>query len=763
MRNWVKKNQKIAAVMLTVTIVFAWEFLGIITIQSITNNSSEFNVIAMAAGLAGLDWNSTILDSHYYGFTSSLIFSLVFIIKPIVSNPGSLLHSLLFINIIINCICVLLLFLIIEQVYKECELHLDYLLISLMAAALSLLLSCQVLSKTVTNENFLVLCFYCAVYLLLKICHFESTPKKIAGILLLSATCILAYATNGRGIILIGIVFAVFIYFIISKKMPFSSICIYLIMLGGLYVFFKYGKNWIVNTFYHPLLSVETPLKNDDINGIVDRGLQLLNITGIKMYLKLLIGWGEYFIISTYGLGIVSIVAAIKVFGRKFLKKEEVTESIFLISCITILFLAAITILGICFYHDSFYAMLYDSTSPLADSRVDKLIYGRYISTIKPIIIAQGLIYLIYEKNIKLKECIFYVLSYLVLALLFLHYIGRIMTGKKCAIVDIPEFAIFFQKFEGNYKFGRVDGNAFGFTICLSLLLFIVFLLLAWGKQKRKYCLVVGVLVSNMIMGFLYSTNLFEPRSEYYTSLVKQNCVEMIKETYPENGTLIVSDTNSYLYQFSLPYYKVIELWDLETVSLSEYERVLFLDCLEEDILYYISCLPQDMEVVLYGNDSLATYTLLLDGYEKIFEENNIVALQKRTYADEPIAVTVPAEKYYGDYELSDTGSWISDGTNKIICYGPYMKVPEGKYTIKIDLEHISGNNDIAGYVIIRNDFADLMLLEINNADSTQGTQTMKIDILLPEGADSLECCVYPNEGHVLSVKPPTIIRNGWK
>ncbi len=762
MRHWVKKNQRITAIILTITLVFSWEFLGSITIQSITNNSSEFNVIAMAAGLAGLDWNSTILDSHYYGFTSSLIFSLIFFIKPIVSSPGILLHSLLFINIIINCLCVLLLFLIIEQIYKECEINLNYLLISLMTAALSLLLSCQVLSKTVTNENFLVLCFYSAVYLLLQICRLKSTPKRIAGIILLSAASILAYATNGRGIILIGIVFTVFIYFVISKKMPFYSICIYLFMLGGLYVLYKYGKNRMVDIFYTPMPSVDVPLKNDDINGIVDRGLQLLNFTGIKMYVKLLIGWGEYFIISTYGLGMVSIVAALKVFDRKFLKKEKVPESIFLISCITILFLTAITILGICFYHDSFYAMLYDNTSPLADSRVDKLIYGRYISTIKPIIIAQGLIYLIYEKNIKLKEYIFYVISYLVLALLFLHYIGRIMTGKKCAIVDIPEFALFFQKFENNYKFGRADGNAFGIVICLCLLLFIVFLLLSWGKHRKKYCLVVGILASNMIMGFLYSTNLFEPRSEYYTSLVKQNCVEMIKENYPENGTLIVSDANSYLYQFSMPYYKVVELWELETVNLTEYERVLFLDCLEEDILYYISCLPQDMEVVLYGNNTLATYTLLLEGYEKIFEENNIVALQKRTYNGEAIAITVPAEKYYGNYKISDTGSWISDGTNKVICYGPYMKVPEGKYTIKIDLEQISGNNDIAGYVIIRNDFADLMMLEINNANSIQGTQTMVIDILLPEGADSLECCVYPNEGHVLSVQPPTIIRNGW-
>ena len=177
-------------------------------------------------------------------------------------------------------------------------------------------------------------------------------------------------------------------------------------MLGGLYVLYKYGKNRMVDIFYTPMPSVDVPLKNDDINGIVDRGLQLLNFTGIKMYVKLLIGWGEYFIISTYGLGMVSIVAALKVFDRKFLKKEKVPESIFLISCITILFLTAITILGICFYHDSFYAMLYDNTSPLADSRVDKLIYGRYISTIKPIIIAQGLIYLIYEKNIKLKEYI---------------------------------------------------------------------------------------------------------------------------------------------------------------------------------------------------------------------------------------------------------------------------------------------------------------------------------------------------------------------
>jgi hypothetical protein len=762
MKIWINKHQRKTAVILTMTLVFFWEFLGCISVQSITNNSSEFNVIAMAAGMAGLDWKSTILGSHYYGFTSSLIFSVIFFIKPIVSNAGILLHSLLFINIFINSFCALLLFLIIEQIYIDCEFKLDYMLISLMTAALSLFLSGQVLSKTVTNENFLVLCFYSAVYFLLRIYHIKATYKKVACTILLSAVSILAYATNGRGIILIGIVFVILVYFFISKKMPFHTICVYLLTLGGLYILFKYGKNIIINTFYNPLASVDTPLKNDDINGILDRGLQLLNFTGIQMYIKLLIGWGEYFVISTYGLGIVSIVASMKAIYRKFIKKEQVPESLFLLSAITVLFLTAITILGICFYHDSFYAMLYDNTDPLADSRVDKLIYGRYISTIKPIIIAEGLIYLIYENNKNLKEYVFYVVSYLTLSLLFVHYIVRIMIGKKCAIVDIPEFALFFEKFETNYKYGRVDGTAFGIVICLILLLFIGILLLAWEKHRTKYWLIVVILASNMIMGFLFNKKLFEPRSKYYTSLVKQDYVDMIKSTYPESGTLIISDANSYLYQFLLPYYKIIELGDFEAIDPGEYDRVIFLDCSEKEILYYINSLPQDMDIALYGDKNLATYTLLLNGYEKIFEENNTIALKRRTYTGETITVTIPAEYYYGNYSISDTGSWISDGTNRIICYGPYLEVPNGKYTIKINLKHISGDGDAAGYVVIRNNYEeDLYVLDINSADFFEEMQTMTIEILLPEGADLLECCIYPNEGHVLSVQPPTIIRNG--
>lgn len=78
MKIWIEKHQRKTAVILTMTLVFFWEFLGCISVQSITNNSSEFNVIAMAAGMAGLDWKSTILESHYYGFTSSLIFSVIF-------------------------------------------------------------------------------------------------------------------------------------------------------------------------------------------------------------------------------------------------------------------------------------------------------------------------------------------------------------------------------------------------------------------------------------------------------------------------------------------------------------------------------------------------------------------------------------------------------------------------------------------------------------------------------------------------------------
>ena len=87
-------------------------------------------------------------------------------IKPIASNSMILLHSLLLINVFINSICAGVLFLIVRNIIKEHAWEINYPMITLITIICSLIISNQVLTKNVTNENIYMLCYYIAIYII---------------------------------------------------------------------------------------------------------------------------------------------------------------------------------------------------------------------------------------------------------------------------------------------------------------------------------------------------------------------------------------------------------------------------------------------------------------------------------------------------------------------------------------------------------------------------------------------------------------------
>lgn len=554
--------------------IFLFELIGTLNIVSIMNNSSEYNVIAMAAGFAGYDWESTILKSHYYGYTASILFALVFFIKPLVDNSYLLLHSLLLINVLLNVACAYILY---EIVFKMLYINTKkkyYVQTSFITIAISLFLSSQVLTKSVTNENLFVLCCYITVYILMF--GNESTDRKSLCInsIVLAVCNVVGYATNGRGIIWICITILTFIvfYFLKCEKIGYASV--YLVCLIGFFLLSVLMKNQIEDMFYFVESGTITEMKNNDVQGIIERAFKLINVTGVKLYIKLVIGWGTYFIVSTYGIGIVAIVAAIQNVYKKVKKKEEISNCIFAISLITIFFMLGMTVLGICFYYDSFFAMNYDGESSLANGRVDKLIYGRYISTIKGPIIALGIYELFFNiktKKEKIQMYLLYTLIYGGFAAAFLIWIQKRMVGKRYAAVDIPEFALFFGELEKNYKFGIVEEGAllkiiiiFGFVLC-------VVLLLNWFE--RNEFIVLFVIILNVFFGVEYNEKMMIPRSEYYQSEVQMEYISYIKNEESENA-LVVTDSNAYLYQFYLPDAKVVSSQQALLLELEDYAKV---------------------------------------------------------------------------------------------------------------------------------------------------------------------------------------------
>ena len=571
-----KKNNYMPLFLIgSMVITFIVEAIGTYKISSITNNSSEYNVIAMAADLAGYDWKSTILKSHYYGYTASIIFSLLLRIKVVASNPNLLLHVLLLVNITINALCTMFLFLIILIIFKANYWKINYAYISLIAITCSLLISNQVLAKTVTNENMFVLCYYVAIYCILSGIGKDNRKTKILNSIILSLINVIAYATNGRGIILIIITFLMFVIVKIYNTKPFANFGIFILSFVLFFSVSIFTKKYFVDTYFTLPADTSASLKNSDISGIINRAISLLNFKGIKLYFKLIVGWGTYFIVSTYGWGLVAIMSACKKIMRRIKKHDDVADAEFLLSAIILLFLIGISILGIAFYHDSFYAMSYDSSDPLANGRVDKLIYGRYISSIKSIILATEFIDMTLSKN-NIKYYFFSLIGIIFFEIMFYHEIIPLMIMKRYAAVDIPEFALFFSAFDADYKFGSINSVS-PFKLIFTLILCIYVAMLFLLKHQKKLFIILLILFLNISMGIGFTTKLVIPRTAYYKSQIDASYIEYINSEYGDNN-LIIANSNTYLYQFFLPTNKVITLNTLNEENTTKYNNIILIN-----------------------------------------------------------------------------------------------------------------------------------------------------------------------------------------
>lgn len=602
---------------ITLLSVFLFELFGTFNISSITNNSSEYNVIAMAADLAGYDWKATILKTHYYGYTSSLIFSLVFFVKAIASRPILMLHILLLLNIIINVSCVGILFFITLNIVNMYQSKTNYILVSLITIACSLFISNQVLTKNVTNENLFVLCYYVSIYIIMFGNRRQTFRNQVFNSLLLALICVLAYATNGRGIILIGIAILMYIVYKILHLKPFGNVWVFIGSFFLLFILSQVVKGYFIDYYFHVAEDVTTELKNANVGGIVDRAFQLLNFKGLRLYIKLIVGWGVYFIVSTYGWGIIAIASAVQCVWDKISKKRSISDAELSLAIIILLFLVGMSMLGICFYHDSFYAMSYDNTNALADGRVDKLIYGRYISTIKSIIIAFGLVNLIYRYNNEKKFIKITLIIICVFEILFYFEIVPLMIGKRYAAVDIPEFALFFGNFEENYKFGVIKDIG-SFKLIFTFTWAFCLLTLYFYRHKNVKYLIVTILLLNMAIGMEFTVELANPRTQYYQELIRQDLVEYIKQNYGDN-VLVVADKNAYLYQFFLPTFKVVPSEYMEEELLEQYDYILLVEYNEAILNKLNSYAIINPNIIIISSEKIEGELFSLKNITKIF------------------------------------------------------------------------------------------------------------------------------------------------
>lgn len=529
----------------TLAFIFVIEVIPIFSIDSLTVDSSEYNIIAIAAGMSGLDWKSTINSNYYFGYLTSILYFFAFLFKPLLKSPVLLYQSFLFINVCLSVFTTFLLYKLLLIINKHC---LNEKLIAAICIVASMLMSKLTLSKSATNENFYIL-FYYPVFLiiLLNILKKENGTKHS---ILIALSLVGACANNNRGLILVIIVFVTYFLFRLVKKERIIKIIPFCITLVLAYILHMILKNYfVINFFQNP-----EQMNNDNPSGLFHNLIKLLNFSGMKMIFMCTIGWIYNFFITTYGIGSIFIVISVMVVKDFFFNKvKKFTDLEHCTVIMSLGFLMGSILLGCLFYYNSFYDMLNFIDSKLAVTRVDKLIYGRYISTIKPIIVSFTLFFMFKYNKLKLKK----IGRYACLLMYFFCktasvYIGTRMDGKRYASTDIGEFAIFLQNFQKNPKYGIAEQNIIYF-ISLLFIIMLIMIVILWVKNNKRLLMSIIMSVHLIIYYFIISICVI-PKSDYYYGLVDNNlvnCIEYISGVHEE--TPIYINSNAYLYQFNCP------------------------------------------------------------------------------------------------------------------------------------------------------------------------------------------------------------------
>ena len=225
---------------------FLWRAIPIFFMKSINISTDEFTIIGMAAHLAGLDWTSAIRPQYYYGYPMTFIYAPIFLLKPLLEYPVLLYQLCLFINALLGLLNTWVVYRLLLKLYGDDKSNKMVLWLTLI---FSLATSSIASEKVLTNDTLLSVCFNLAIYLCVGFTKYFK-KKNIINSVLLGAISLLAYAVNGRGIILTGMIIILCLIMKAFHKTYHLYISAYLLSISGFLFVHSKIKAYYVATFF---------------------------------------------------------------------------------------------------------------------------------------------------------------------------------------------------------------------------------------------------------------------------------------------------------------------------------------------------------------------------------------------------------------------------------------------------------------------------------------------------------------------------------
>ena len=360
-----KEAFQILLIMLIMILVLGY---GLGRIYGFVLFPDEFGYWAHAAGILGYDWSSITSLGSYYSFGYSVI------LIPIMAlfNNAVIAYRA---AVVVNAALLFFTFLLLIRIAEFIGLRRN---VPLICAAVVFYPSYLVYMQMTMVEIPLMFAYTLAVYLFIRVIH----RPKICNFVVLSIILVWMYSLHMRsiGVIVALILTLLFLSIIDSKYRKYSIFLVVLVFLG--FVIMTMVKNYQISNLWTD--TDRNFISENDYSGQIDKIGSLLTAKGIKNFLIGCIGKIFYLCIATVGTFYFAVIRLVGNVRSLKSNRDAGIFSLFILMSTAVEF--QITALFLC-----------DS------SRVDKIIYGRYIEFILPPLIIIGAKEMAECRNILLK------------------------------------------------------------------------------------------------------------------------------------------------------------------------------------------------------------------------------------------------------------------------------------------------------------------------------------------------------------------------
>lgn len=504
---------------------------GIIGVFGFSAFPDEFGYWSPAAAVLGYDWSEiTGLGSYYsYGYSALLVPILLLFHGAITTYRAAVVLNLLF-----QCASVVLLFLIMKELFPDESRNTSAIIVTIASLYPAWLFYVQ----TTMAEATLYFGVILSIYLMLR---FLKHPGVVSG-LFWAVILVYLYLVHMRclGTIAAGTI-TIFIWIISQRKnkqKKSGRSLLLLLTIVGLFALSFVLKDRIIELLYHR--TADDVLSWNDYSGILFRIKKIINLKGLGYLFKDLCGKLLYMGLSTFGIAYFGMTGCIKRASRSLKNIRKIQSS-----CIDFLWIY----ISLIVVFQLMVALVYlnGASAPEAD-RMDNFLHGRYIDFFLPILFVVGL-----EDMLHLKKI----------------YPGIIASGLLYLFLSIVAYFVIL----GNDLHMR---NAHGFTMIgmshflerplpdplmyfkkevalLSILIMIVYVVVAIARRTGQHLLIALVLVIQVILGVEVCTKyIFQNQSYIYEDILLGDKLKEMVETYPDRDIL-------HIYEGGVPYIELVQ------------------------------------------------------------------------------------------------------------------------------------------------------------------------------------------------------------